>query len=174
MDLSILHWIQENLNQPFLISLFKVITALGNGGILWIGIAIFLSFKGKKREALFLMLTLLVTSTLINCGLKLMIQRPRPFVSDVSLIPRIKAPLSTSFPSGHSASSFCCAAFLWQCDRKKTGKMAVAAAVLIALSRLILLVHYPSDVLAGSMIGASIGIVMHAWMKKLEKSEISA
>lgn len=80
--------------------------------------------------------------------LKNLIQRPRPFtlLPGVSLL--IPPPGSSSFPSGHTGSSFACAAAIFLLNRK-WGVPALALAALIAFSRLYLSVHYPTDLLCG-------------------------
>ena len=62
-----------------------------------------------------------------------------------------------SFPSGHTLASFEAATVLMIRD-KRIGVPALILAVIIAFSRLYLYVHYPTDVLAGMILGVSIGI----------------
>lgn len=170
MDLGILHWIQDSITHPVLIELFKVITALGNGGIIWFIYAGILVCQKRKKEALFLILTLGLTSLLVNGVLKHLVLRARPFVTDPTLIPRISPPSSTSFPSGHSATSLCCSAFLLLTDKTWLGKSAAVTGILIACSRLVLLVHYPTDVMAGSLVGIAVGLILFQLMKRSKTS----
>ena len=58
-----------------------------------------------------------------------------------------------SFPSGHTCASFACAGVYYKAFPGKWGKAAMVLAVLIALSRLYVGVHYPTDVLAGALVG---------------------
>ena len=58
-----------------------------------------------------------------------------------------------SFPSGHSSNAFASAWALWRTLKKRWGVPALVLATLIALSRLYVGAHYPSDVLAGVVIG---------------------
>lgn len=169
MDLRILHWIESVMDSPILIEMFRFVTYLGNGGILWICFAGVLMLKKKRKEAFFLILTLVVTSLFVNVGLKHLVMRPRPFVSDPTLIPRITPPSSFSFPSGHSATSMCCALFHLKSERNRLGMIAFLLGILICLSRLVLLVHYPTDVLAGALIGMAIGWCLFQVMKKAQK-----
>lgn len=101
-----------------------------------------------------LLLTFLVN---IIC-LKNLIARPRPFIADPAFIPAIKPPGGFSFPSGHSCSSFACAMVL---HRQLQGRLvrfaAWGLAGLIAFSRLYFYVHFPTDVLAGAVIGVVLG-----------------
>jgi undecaprenyl-diphosphatase len=68
----------------------------------------------------------------------------------------LDVPSDGSFPSGHAAGSFAFAAFVWSSDRR-AGWPIVAFAFLVAISRVALGVHYPSDVAAGAVLGAALG-----------------
>ena len=168
MDLAILHWIQDVVNQPIVIELFKLITFTGNGGYIWLAVALFLFLKGERKKALFLLLTLGLTSLVVNQGIKLVVLRDRPFVTDPTLIPRITPPTSTSFPSGHSATSMCCAFFLFLTEKNGLGKVSLVWGILICLSRLVVLVHYPTDVLCGVLIGIAVGALMVKSMNEFQ------
>jgi undecaprenyl-diphosphatase len=87
---------------------------------------------------------------------KPLIGRVRPCDVNTAVQLLIARPADFSFPSGHSASSFA-AVFALYFRGARLWKPALALAVLIAFSRLYLYVHYPSDVLAGILIGAAIG-----------------
>lgn len=64
--------------------------------------------------------------------------------------------MDASFPSGHTAASFA-AVFALKTAGSPLWKPALAAALVIAFSRLYLYVHWPSDVLAGALLGAAVG-----------------
>lgn len=165
MDGSILMWIQEYLTSSILINLFYCITLLGNGGILWLGYAGYFLIKKEPKKALIIVITLLLSSFLTDVILKNVFMRPRPFVSNSAIVPRIIQPASTSFPSGHSSTSFACSFMIAYLDEKK-GKLAQVMAGLIALSRLILCVHYPSDVLCGILLGIGIAKGLYRIVRK--------
>ena len=157
-DLPILDWIAEHLHCGFLDAVMPVITALGNGGIFWIALAVVMIIIPKYRKAgLSMGLALLMGLLVCNVTLKPLVARIRPydyqwaqFGKTVSLL--IAAPHDYSFPSGHTIASFEGATALLLHDRK-LGIPAMALAVLIAFSRLYLYVHYPTDVLASVVLG---------------------
>ena len=133
------------------------VTALGNGGLIWVVIAVFLIVQKKYRNYGAAILGALILSSLIgDYGLKPFVARMRPYnaIPGVSiLIP----PLSDySFPSGHTMSSFSAATVIFRAH-KRYGTAALILAALIAFSRLYLFMHYPSDVLAGAVLGVLIG-----------------
>jgi undecaprenyl-diphosphatase len=88
--------------------------------------------------------------------LKPLIARIRPCDVNTTVTLLIARPSDYSFPSGHTASSFCSASALYF-SRTRLWIPALVIASLIAFSRLYLYVHYPSDILAGAVIGILIG-----------------
>lgn len=159
LDNVILNWIAEHLHSPFGDAVMPWITALGNVGILWIVTAVILLFLPKWRKAGVQMLLALGVATLIGSAvLKPLIGRIRPFEANGFKDLLISAPKDFSFPSGHTAASFAAALVLFHRSRK-LGAAAWITALLIAFSRLYLYVHYPTDVLAGAVLGCLSGAV---------------
>ena len=91
-----------------------------------------------------------------NVCLKNLIARPRPCWLDDSVMMLISSPADYSFPSGHTLSSVIGATVLTKTDRR-FGWAAIPLAAVIAFSRLYLFVHFPSDILAGAILGVIIG-----------------
>lgn len=157
-DLPILEWIAAHLHCGLLDTVMPLITALGNGGIFWIALAVVMIIIPKYRKAgLSMGLALLMGLLVCNMTLKPLVARIRPydyqlahFGKTISLL--IATPHDYSFPSGHTIASFEGAVALLLYDRK-LGIPAIILAVLIAFSRLYLYVHYPTDVLASVVLG---------------------
>jgi undecaprenyl-diphosphatase len=84
-------------------------------------------------------------------------QRPRPFTDHpLGVLPLITSAHDASFPSDHASLSFAIAfGILFVAGR--SGWLFVAWAALIACSRVLAGVHYPTDVLAGALIGLGCG-----------------
>ena len=156
-DWGILHWIQNTVACPFLDAVVPKLTMLGNAGIIWIlaGLALLCSKKYRRQGALVLM-GLLAGLLVGNIVLKNLVARPRPCWLDPSVQLLIASPTDYSFPSGHTLSSTIAATILTKTDRR-FGYAVSPLAVLIALSRLYLYVHFPSDVLIAALLGLLIG-----------------
>lgn len=168
MDLAILHWMQSTLANPFLDTIFPLITKLGEHGAIWLIIAIILICTKKNRVWGVTMIVAIGCAWLIGDQiLKDIIARPRPFIEDPTLTLIIAPPDGYSLPSGHSSSSFCAATILSFAYLKKGWKAgAWVLAVLIAFSRVYLCVHNPSDVLAGAAFGVLIALIAVFFAKK--------
>ena len=158
MDFEILLWIRDHLHNPVTEAVFPVISFLGNAGLIWLLTAVvLLCFRRSRRAGVLVIVALAVTYVCNDLIFKQLVERPRPFLDHPELGLLIDAPSSWSFPSGHSASSFAAAAvLLWETGRP-IGVAALVTAALIAFSRAFLFVHYPSDILIGSLIGFAIG-----------------
>jgi len=155
----ILNFIQKSLHSGFLDQVMPVITALDNGGAIWIVVGIiFLLMRGYRRYGLALLLALLVGALVGSFVLKPLVARVRPFEINTAISLLIARPADFSFPSGHAISSFTAATVILSAH-KKLGIIAFIIAFMIAFSRLYLYVHYPSDVLVGMGLGVVIGII---------------
>lgn len=155
----LLIWIQEHMRRTWLTILMKTVTFLGNGGILWIFIAVCFMLRPKYRFiGSALLLSLLLSIICINLLLKNLVARARPHDRIQTLQLLIRRPQDFSFPSGHTSSSFAAAAVLFFAPPPWLGISALCIAVLIACSRLYLGAHFPSDVISGAIIGVFLGV----------------
>lgn len=134
---------------------FGAITWLGSGWMVF-AVAPLLASRAHRAWALRLLGALAVTATIVFVT-KATTGRVRPCHA-LAWAPAVActAPTDPSFPSGHAAGSFAFAAFVLAGDRRR-GLAALAIAALVAMSRVILGVHWPSDVVAGALLGALIG-----------------
>lgn len=160
-ELSLLHTIQDAAT-PVLDYLWTGVTMLGEAGIFWIALSLLLMLLPKTRRAGFTMgLALLLGVILGNAVLKNAVARPRPYDLDPTLVCRLAwGEMSTdfSFPSGHTLASFEAATGLFL-HNKRWGAVALSAAVLVMLSRLFLVVHYPTDLIAGALLGIGLALL---------------
>lgn len=155
-DSAVMTFVQSGFHNPVTDAVFPAVTYLGESGIFWILLSLLIIALGRKngwRTTGCLMLAAMLLGLLLGeIALKNIICRPRPFqeMPEISLL--IPPPSGYSFPSGHSCASFAAATIIFLKD-KRPGTAALALAALIAFSRVFLFVHYPTDVLAGSLLG---------------------
>lgn len=97
--------------------------------------------------------------------------RARPFMAwgEVALL--IPPPFNTSFPSGHTATAFAIAAALAFANRR-WGIAAFAIATLVALGRLAVGVHFPTDLVAGLVLGLSCFLFVRTMHRQIRKPDI--
>ena len=157
IELSILDWIQT-LHPPFLDKIMVFITRLGDAGIIWIVLSIVLLLIPKTRKSGAVMVAALVVDVLLcNIVLKNLVARTRPYDVNTGVHLLVAKLHDYSFPSGHTAASFASVTALYLAGEKKLWKFALVLACLIAISRLYLYVHYPTDVLGGILFGVISG-----------------
>ena len=165
IDQVILSWFQS-LHTGWLDGLMVFITSLGNYGGIWFAAGIALLFFPRYRRYGILLIAGVITGYLLgDLVLKPLVARPRPFVSLPAAELLIPPPHSYSFPSGHALSSFAAATALFLAD-KRLGIPACILAAFIAFSRPYLFVHYPTDVLAGALLGVVIVFALYGVGKK--------
>lgn len=172
LDGEILLWIQDNLRADFLNPLVKGITYLGNGGILMIAACLILMIIPKTRRlGAVCALSLALEFIICNLLLKTTIARTRPYETVDGLTRIIGKQSDYSFPSGHSGASFAVASVIFREAPKRIGIPILILAFLIALSRLYVGVHFPTDVIAGIILGTLTGIAACFAYHRITKSK---
>jgi undecaprenyl-diphosphatase len=172
MDYQLLKTIQEQRIDS-LDWLLKLITEESTS--ITIGVIsaiIFLGIMRKKKSEWMIGLKILATF-LINASvvitLKLIINRPRPFISHEDIL-KLCSGGSPSMPSGHSSEVFALAfSMLFILKNKTVFYIFFTWAIIIGYTRIALGVHYPSDVLVGAIIGALIAYGCSVFFDSLEK-----
>jgi membrane-associated phospholipid phosphatase len=157
-DVAVLEWMHQH-HSPLLTQVATELTYLGTGTVVMMIVAVaalFLWHTQHKHSAR-LLLAAVAGNIILNGVLKLAFHRARPTVFEWQT-----TAVSSSFPSGHAMSATVCygtVAYLvirlekhrW--SRVLTGIAAVVLILLICTTRLYLGVHYPSDVIAGMLVG---------------------
>lgn len=152
-DTNVLSLIVNHMQNKYLDIFMPLITGLGNIGVIWIVIAIGLIMDKPYRSIGEVVLITLIISTIIGEGIvKHIVRRARPFSSNSNIALLITKPISYSFPSGHTLSSFAVSGVL-SVYFTQYRLIFLSIAFLIALSRLYLYLHYPTDIIAGMVFG---------------------
>ena len=175
-DSSILLWIQDHVRGGILTPIMQVITHLGDKGAFWILLTLALLIypnRRTRRLGVFCGVAMAIGLVVTNLIIKNWVARVRPYDIDHPLFQRliliVGAEHDYSFPSGHTTNSLACAWVLFRKAPKKWGVPALVLAILIALSRLYVGIHYPTDVLGGAVIGIGSACLSLWAVPKLER-----
>ena len=156
-EFAVLDWIQANLRSPIMDLLMTAITTLGNHGLVWFILAGILLLTPKHRKAGVAVLAgLALEVACCNLVLKPLVGRICPCDVNPAVQLLVARPDDFSFPSGHTGASFAAVSALYF-SRSRLWMPSLILAVLIAFSRLYLYVHYPTDILAGALLGIMTG-----------------
>lgn len=129
----------------------------GNYGLFWLGFAAVFWLSGAQFIGFFLFMPLVLYSTLlVNFIIKVIMRRERPRHAEEGLQPLVGVPSSMSFPSSHAAMSFASAVFMTY-FYQSLWPLFFGLAFVMSWSRVYVGVHYPSDVLAGTVVGLIMG-----------------
>ena len=157
-----LHDCAGDWTQPF----GEFISLLGKGGIALIILSLALLIcRPTRRYGTAMCLGLAIGAIAVNLWLKVVIARPRPYADPQSIFYPIwldhgsHTESDFSFPSGHTNAAFAAMVPVFWLGNKRWSWLALVFAVLMGISRIHLMVHYPSDVLCGAVTGTIAGII---------------
>lgn len=164
-DASVLLWVQEHIRTALGDAIIPFWSHLGDHGLLWIAAAlILLCFPRTRRAGALALGGLLFSLLAVNVTIKHLVARPRPWLTIEGLRVLVNEPDPNSFPSGHTSAAFAFAAAVYrELPIPWTRAAVVAAAVCMGWSRIYVAVHYPSDVIAGVVVGTLCGLCA-AWL----------
>jgi len=157
-------WFEPLRGKPALDGVAKVITGLGDHGIMWAATTLWRArHSGPERARAVRALSIAgIESTIVNRTLKAVVGRTRPDPGGLELsaagVP-VRTPTSSSFPSGHTLAAFCAVTVMSQRGDRGGNVLLYSAATLVGVSRLHLRAHHASDVIGGAAIGTAIGLV---------------
>ena len=185
-----MEWVNEFLHGSEIFNwIVRIYSTLGDYALLWIGFGIFLLCKKEYRKYALVFFISLGTGFLLNdMVLKKLVMRERPFQQSevlktyvdsyyysisssgfINFLTGSKYPSGSSFPSGHSFCAANAATFLFLIDKKKLGIPAIVLAALMALSRIFMCVHFPTDVLTGLILGTLLAVAAFKIYEKIMK-----
>ena len=160
-DTALFYWINLEFQSRFMTAFMEFITEIHNFIIPGILVAIFLIWAFHWRGFWFVAvstLAVILNDAICFQILKPLFNRPRPCMELLDIVVHGRCSSNGSFPSNHASNIFALAT-LFAGIYKNTILLAFAIATLVGFSRIYLGVHYPFDVLAGAIIGTSIGFM---------------
>jgi undecaprenyl-diphosphatase len=164
IDARVDGWFEPLRGEPSLDGVAKLVTGLGDHGLMWAATTVWRArHTGPERARAVRALAIAgVESSIVNRTLKAVIGRSRPDQTGLQVtvggIP-VRAPTTSSFPSGHTLAAFCAATVMSQRNDRAGNALLFTSASLVGLSRLHLRAHHASDVVGGAAIGAALGLL---------------
>lgn len=183
-DLAFDRWLLELVHKlavsagSFFTPFFKAITVTGNMGIIFIAAALlFLCFKKTRKLGVMTLIAMALGYLCANLIIKNLVRRPRPYAvgdADYNSWWDLTGKLTDSeysFPSGHATCSAAFAVcFIWHYGFKKSWGM-IFVPLLYGLTRLYFVVHYPTDILAGLLIGTLASLAAFYLTRLLDRTK---
>jgi membrane-associated phospholipid phosphatase len=153
LDLAGLRLARTVAHTPRAEQAVRAFSALGQHGACWVALGVAGATLDRDRRARWRRGTLAIAGAYaVNQTVKLAVRRARPELPD--LPPLIGTPTQLSFPSAHAATSAAAVHAFWHLLPWVPLR---GTALAMSLSRVYLGVHYPSDIVAGVLLGATIG-----------------
>ena len=155
-----------DLSGGILTPFMNLISLLGKGGIFLILLSLALMLvKKTRRFGTAMAIGIALGAILVNLFLKVVIARPRPYADVegffyplwVLMGQHIESDMS--FPSGHTNVAFAAMVPVFLLGRKSISWLALVFGILMGISRIYLVVHYPTDVIAGLITGTVAGMI---------------
>ncbi len=150
----------------WLTPLMELISLLGKGGIFLIILSLFLvCIKPARHFGTAMAIGLAIGALIVNIWLKVVIARPRPYADLNGIYYPLWQMLGShtesdfSFPSGHTNAAFATMVPVFLIGKKKWSWLALVFGILMGISRIYLVVHFPSDVIGGIITGTIAGLI---------------
>jgi undecaprenyl-diphosphatase len=171
IDLSVFYFFNHTLSSGSLDRFFSIITNVNNWYIAYVillGISFFKGGKKGKIAAVGVIILILFTDQTSAKLIKELFERLRPCNALTDVITPLGCTGSFSFPSNHALNNFAAAAFYYRLFPKLKWILFITAS-LIALSRVYMGLHYPSDILGGAILGFIFGYLFAEAAIRLNK-----
>jgi undecaprenyl-diphosphatase len=171
LDVAIFYFINSSIANPVFDKLFVTLTNVNNWYITYIilwGICFFKGGKIGKIAAILAIFLITASDQFSSHLLKPMVERTRPcnVLEEVNIL--VSCTKSYSWPSSHAVNNFAAAVF-FALLFPKLKYVLFSFAFLVALSRPYVGVHYPSDIVAGALIGSGIGYLFAIAARKINE-----
>ena len=160
-EVRIISAFQRRLAHPGVVAVARGLSGFGEHSIGWVGLGATGAVLDRRRARAWVGLAAgAFTAHALAVAVKRVVRRPRPSAEAVQVL--TPTPSRLSFPSAHAASTTAAAVVLADLYRPA----AVVAPPVMAVSRIVLGVHYPSDVAAGAALGALVGGVARTVVRR--------
>lgn len=165
----------------FFTPLMEFISLLGHDGLFLIALSILLMLIPRTRRfGTAMLMGAAIGALMTNLCIKVWVARPRPYADENGFFYPLWQMMGMhmesdkSFPSGHTTAAFATMVPLFALGRKRVSWLALVFAFMMGISRIYLVVHYPSDVLGGMIVGSLAGIISLLICRRLPEKWFSS
>jgi membrane-associated phospholipid phosphatase len=143
---------------PVADKLFTTASHVGEFSMIWHAISLGRGLaKGRRDQVLLLAVLVGAESLIVNQGVKRLFKRTRPTTDGEDGL-KVRRPMTSSFPSGHSSAAAFAAMMLTTWDGKRLGSVWYTVASIVGISRAYVRIHHGSDVVGGFVVGTLLGV----------------
>jgi membrane-associated phospholipid phosphatase len=162
-EVALLSAMQRRIAVPQVVAAARGLSHFGEHALGWLALGALGALVDRRRRRDWLVSAAAVAAAHgTSIGVKRVVRRPRP--ADPSVTVLAGTPSQLSFPSSHAASTTAAAILYGGLLRRRLTPLLVPP---MLISRLVLGVHYPTDVLVGSALGAAIGAGIRRCLPRL-------
>ena len=175
IDLTVFYFFNHTLSSGFLDKFFSMISNVNNWYIAYVillGISFFKGGRKGKIAVLGVIILIIVTDQTGAHLIKELVRRIRPCNALTDALTPLGCTGSYSFPSNHALNNFAAATFYYRLFPKLKWVLFFTAS-LVAISRVYMGLHYPSDILGGAILGSVFGFIFAQIVLHLEKKSDS-
>lgn len=157
-DQRVDEFLERIRGNPVADRLFTTASHVGEFSMIWHAISLVRGLiKGRRDQVLLLAVLIGAESLIVNQGVKRLFKRTRPTADGDDRL-KVRRPLTSSFPSGHSSAATFAATMLTAWDGKRLGVVWYTLAGTVGVSRAYVRIHHGSDVVGGFVVGKLLGV----------------
>lgn len=158
-DRKIDQLLEQVRGHPAADKLFTTASHVGEFSLIWHSISLVRGLvKGRRDQVIVLAVLIGAESLIVNQGVKRLFKRTRPTTDGDDRL-KVRAPMTSSFPSGHSSAATFAATMLTSWDGRRLGTLWYTLAGIVGVSRAYVRIHHASDVLGGFVVGKLLGVI---------------
>lgn len=151
-------FLEQVRGNPVADKLFTTASHVGEFSMIWHAISLTRGLvKGRRDQVIVLAVLIGAESLIVNQGVKRLFKRTRPTTGGDDRL-KVRAPTTSSFPSGHSSAAAFAATMLTAWDGKRWGLVWYSIAGVVGVSRAYVRIHHASDVVGGFAVGKLLGV----------------
>lgn len=159
--------LEQVRGNPIADKVFTTASHVGEFSLIWHAISVTRGLaKGRRDQVAVLAVLIGAESLIVNQGVKRLFKRARPTTDGDDRL-KVRQPMTSSFPSGHSSAAAFAATMLTSWDGRRMGTVWFTLAGIVGTSRAYVRIHHASDVVGGLVVGRILGLISRRVARRL-------